>query len=233
MRGGYPLAPPITFVLCALYAVSVAAGWIEVASMIGPIIELLNANLNRVRNLKDQYDSAGQGRRSALESDILRAALVLLHASMEDFLRQLLVWRAPLGSKFQIDKYPLAGSDTKNANKFFLGSLVEHRGLTVDQLIAKSVEEHVENYKSFNNIGDVKDTLKECGVPADAVDRNGFADLSDLISRRHKIVHKADRNDVSAGQGNHRTASISSRQVNRYFESVESLRDFVQHNLSE
>ena len=107
--------------------------------MLAQIIELLNANLARVENLTSLYGPPRPGRRSVHETDILRAALVLLHASMEDFLRSLLVWRAPLGSKDLIDTYPLAGSARKHTERFLLGSLVAHKGKTVDMLIEQSV----------------------------------------------------------------------------------------------
>ena len=37
----------------------------------------------------------GQGRRSVQDTDILRAAVVLLHATLEDLLRSLADWKLP------------------------------------------------------------------------------------------------------------------------------------------
>lgn len=199
--------------------------------MLAPIIELLNANLARVENLISLYGPARRGRRTVQETDVLRAALVLLHASMEDFLRSLLVWRAPNGAREKIDRYPLVGSDSKDPKKFLLGALIEHRGKTVDDLIRASVQEHLEQFSSFNHLGDVKDALKECGIQDATVEANNFGQLTAMIARRHKIVHKADRNELQGGQGNHRTNSIGLNHLNSYLLSVKALRDFAQGNL--
>jgi hypothetical protein len=200
-------------------------------ALLAPIIELLDTNLARVENLTNLYGPPRRGRRKVNETDVLRAALVLLHASMEDFLRSLLAWRAPLGTKDQIDSYPLAGSGSKNPDKFQLGSLAAYRGKTVDELIALSINEYLEQFSSFNDLGEVKKSLVVCGVPRATVEATDFGELPAMIARRHKIVHKADRNEVQAGQGNHRTASIGLASLINYLAAVRSLRDFVGQHL--
>ena len=199
--------------------------------MLEQIIWLLNANLSRVENLIGLYGPPVRGRRSVHDTDILRAALVLLHASMEDFLRSLLVWRAPLGPKDVIDGYPLAGSGRKQPEKFPLGALVAHRGKTVNELIAESVREYLEEFASFNNLGEVKSALVKCGIDHQLVEGHAYGDLPAMIARRHKIVHKADRNDAQGGQGNHTTASIGAAALQNYLASVRALRDFARQNL--
>lgn len=199
--------------------------------MLGNIVELLDANLARVENLISLYGPARRGRRTVKETDVLRAALVLLHASMEDFLRSLLVWRAPLGTKEQLDEYPLAGSKQKNGVNFKLGSLAAHREKTVEALIAQSIQEYLEQFASYNDLGEVKRALQVCGIEYSTLESNDFGHLPAMISRRHKIVHKADRNDAQTGKGNHQTASIGLGHLNAYVESVKSLRGFVKDNL--
>lgn len=199
--------------------------------MLEQIVWLLNANLSRVENLIGLYGPPVRGRRSVNDTDILRAALVLLHASMEDFLRSLLVWRAPLGPKEIVDGYPLAGSGRKQPEKFPLGALVAHRGKTVDDLITESIREYLEEFSSFNNLGEVKAALTKCGINPQLVDGHQYGDLPAMIARRHMIVHKADRNEAQGGQGNHRTASIGATALNSYLASVKALRDFAQQNL--
>jgi hypothetical protein len=55
------------------------------------------SNLERVDHLVALYDTAttGPGRRPVDKSDILRSAVVFLHATLEDFLRSLLEWKLP------------------------------------------------------------------------------------------------------------------------------------------
>lgn len=199
--------------------------------MLDEIIELLNANLARVENLISRYGPPRRGRKTVNETDILRAALVLLHASMEDFLRSLLIWRAPDSNREVIDTYPLAGTGKKHPERFYLGSLVAHREKTVADLIRLSVTEYLEAFSSFNDIGDVKRALRTCGVDHQAVEDNDFSNLPAMIARRHIIVHKADRNNVQQGQGNHRTKSIDIGHLNNYIAAVKLLRDFADARL--
>jgi hypothetical protein len=198
--------------------------------VLADIVTRLNSNLARVDNLIILYgpNPGHQGRRPVHQSDILRAALVLLHSSMEDFLRSLLIWRVPtVGTKGQLDSYPLPDSQRKQPRAFLLGSLVAHKAVTVAALIERSVREYLEQYGSFNNLGEVKQALEQIGIPHAAVVGHNYGGLPALISRRHNIVHKADRNEALGGQGNHRTSSISAVQLSDYLAAVRSLRDFV------
>jgi hypothetical protein len=61
--------------------------------MLNDITVLLDKNLKRVDNLISLYGPAVVGRRKVHDTDVLRAALVLLHAGMEDYLRSLLAWK--------------------------------------------------------------------------------------------------------------------------------------------
>lgn len=202
-------------------------GW----TVLDQIIGLLNANLVRVENLNSRYGPARPGRRTVDETDILRAALVLLHASMEEFLRSLLIWRAPHQGKDVIDAYPLAGTGKKNPDKFTLGALHVHREKTVSELNTLSVTEYLEAFQSFNDLGEVKKALKACGIAAQAVEGHDFGSLPAMIERRHNIVHRADRNNVAQGQGNHRAKPIELKYVRSYVDAVKSLRDFAQAQL--
>ncbi|WP_274630124.1 hypothetical protein [Arvimicrobium flavum] len=200
--------------------------------MLEQIIELLNANLVRVENLTSRYGPPRPGRKALNDTDMLRAALVLLHASMEEFLRSLLIWRAPSSAKEVIDTFPLAGTGKKHPANFQLGSLVAHRGKTVEELIRQSATEYLEAYSSFNDVGDVVKAIRTCGVPQQTVEAHDFRGLAAMIERRHNIVHKADRNNVQQGQGNHRTKSIDIGHLNNYVAAVKSLRDFVNAQLA-
>lgn len=199
--------------------------------MLDNIVGLLDLNLRRVENLIGLYGPPARGRRSVQDTDILRAALVLLHAAMEDFLRSLLTWKVPLAGKEVVDEYPLTGSGRKRAEKFTLGALVQHRGKTVDELLSESIRDYLEEFSSFNDLGEVKRALVSCGMDRQTVDDHRYGDLAAMIARRHKIVHKADRNDIRGGQGNHTTASIGATALNNYLASVRSLRDFVQQHI--
>jgi hypothetical protein len=186
------------------------------------IEQRLDSNLQRVERLVALYQEArkaGKGRRGVHASDILRAAVTLLHASLEDFLRSLAILRWPeMGDSSTLNGVCLKGSESK---KFSLGDLRGHGKLTVAQLITESVEEHASRYASYNNTDEVAALLGSVGVDVSRV--NGrFADLARLMARRHRIVHHAD-NNPSSGRGHHKASSISKDDVNRWIRAVRHL----------
>lgn len=199
--------------------------------MLDGITTLLDENLDRVENLVSLYGPVTPGRRKVQDTDILRAALVLLHASMEDYLRSLLAWKIETFDQETLNNYGFPNGNKRPPTKITLGELAAHRGKSVNDLITEAIEAHLEEFQSFNDLGEVKKALKQCGIGNGTVDARDFSDLPDMIARRHNIVHKADRNDVVGGQGNHRTKSLGRPAVERYVQSVKSLRDFVTEEL--
>lgn len=185
------------------------------------IEQRLNDKIGRVKNMvaiyKSHLQGSGSGRRGHLQTDVLRAATVFLHASLEDLLRSLSCWKLPEAAKDTIDKIPLIGSQA-NPKKFLLGELAAHKGKTVEALIKESVDQYLER-SNYNNVEEITVLLSSIGVePANV---NGeFATLEELMGRRHQIVHRADIN-TGGGQGNHRVRSISVAQVEKWLESVE------------
>lgn len=201
--------------------------------MLNEITELLDENLERVDNLVSLYGPPVIGRRKVKDTDVLRAALVLLHASMEDYLRSLLLWKIGDFDQETLNKYGFPNGNKRPPPKITLGELSAHRGKTVDELIEDAVRSYVEEFQSFNDLGEVKKALKQTGIAEAVVDDFNYGELPAMISRRHNIVHKADRNDNVGGQGNHSTKSIGKRAVEKYVEAVKCLRDFVSDQLGE
>ena len=72
-----------------------------------------NGNLERVGHLVEIYETltAGPGRRPVDTSDILRSAVVFLHAALEDFLRSLLEWKLPSAQASYLKDIPLKGKN--------------------------------------------------------------------------------------------------------------------------
>jgi len=106
------------------------------------ISDRFDLNIARVRNLvsiyRTQLSGPGKGRRGHQETDVLRAALVLLHASMEDVLRSLAYWKLPAAGPAVLERIAIVGGTN---TKFHLGNLAAHRGKTVDEVIKESVDE--------------------------------------------------------------------------------------------
>jgi hypothetical protein len=175
-------------------------------------------NLDRVRNLVRIYEvdlaTVSAGTRGKYKTDVLRAATVLLHATLEDLLRSLAYWKLPRAPSAILDNVPLAG---RSANqKFSLSALADHRGKTVDELIEKSVDAHLER-SSYGNTAAIASVFLQIGLDIRPV-QNLLVDLEVLMSRRHQIVHRADI-DSTRGVGN-RVNTITITSVEKWINTV-------------
>lgn len=156
-------------------------------------------NIARVDALGDLYASlprALKGRSSGGGVDVLRAGVVLLHASLEDFLRQVALSRIPDGAEDAFAKIPLAGCTS--GEKFTLADLTRFRGDTIQEVLTKSVRQHYASKVTFNSVPQIEDVLKRCGLRQDRVKRF-YPALGAMMARRHDIVHRADVVDSSHG----------------------------------
>jgi hypothetical protein len=191
--------------------------------MVDPAIaNRFDQNLARVTHLVSVYEGLsdpGQGRRPVNSSDILRAATVFLHASLEDALRSLELLVLPNAAREEIDKVPLKGLGL-HGQKFLLGDLLAHRGIAVDDLIHQSVAEYLER-RSYNSSTEVDTAIRRLRIDPAPV-RHLYSDLEEMIARRHHIVHQADRHDVH-GHGHHKAKSIGLSMIRRWITCVHAL----------
>jgi len=126
--------------------------------------------------------------------DLLRAAVVLLHASLEDLFRSISEWKLPTASPESLNGIRLASTrqDYKDyKEKFTLVDLAEFRGQSVDSVIARSIGSYLER-SNYNHPGDLTDVLKRNGIdftiPKELRDK-----LAAMMKRRHWIAHRVDR----------------------------------------
>jgi len=191
--------------------------------MVDPAItSRFDQNLARVTHLVSVYEGLsgpGQGRRPVNSTDILRAATVLLHASLEDALRSLELLVLPAAARDEIDRVPLKGLGI-HGQKFQMGDLAPYRGITVDDLLQQSIAEYLER-RSYNSSTEVDAAIRRLRVDPAPV-RHLYPDLEEMISRRHHIVHQADRHDVH-GHGHHKAKSIGLSMMRRWISCVRTL----------
>lgn len=178
-------------------------------------------NLARVRNLvaiyRNQLAGPGQDRRGHQETDVLRAATVLLHASLEDVLRSLAYWKLPTAAAPVLEQVPLVGG---TAIKFTLGTLAAHRGKSVDQVIKESTDASLER-SNYNYPGEVSSLLQSIGLNTAPL-LAFMPTLEQAMQRRHQIVHRADANpNPNPGRGNHRVANISPQTLDGWIANTE------------
>lgn len=184
-------------------------------------------NIDRVRNLTDIYrdhlKGAGSGRRSHLKTDVLRSAVVMLHAAMEDLLRSIAYWKLPAASAQILSKIPLVANGS--AVKFTLGDLSKHREKSVEEVIASSVNGYLER-SNYNSTDEVASFLESVGIDIDQVNVH-FPKIEPVMKRRHQIVHRADQDDTAAGQGHHRVTSLGVGTVESWTSSIEEFGNAV------
>ena len=182
--------------------------------MIEDLMLIFDSNVRRINQLLLLYDelATGRGRKSTYHLEILRASVVFLHSTLEDYLRSVLRWKLPSSGASRLNEIPLAGSDDKNRTKFSLGELLAYRNLMVSEVVELSVDEHL-NRGSFNNTRDLANFLRDVEIVFDEKRKNHlFTRLDAMMKRRHHIVHQADRSDT-IGYGRHRYKSLSVKQV--------------------
>jgi len=141
---------------------------------------------------------------TTVEEDILRSAVVLNHASLDQLLRQIARYRVANSGKKHLKMIPLwkeldseQDSNTKSTTlrKFYLSDLYELGSKTVGQVILKSIIAYYSR-KSFNSTDDIAKTLEtELDIEISSL-RSYFPILTEMMKRRHQIVHNAD-NDAS------------------------------------
>jgi hypothetical protein len=138
----------------------------------------------------NRFPQLGDRARETAADDILRAAVVLIHAYLEDLLRTIAATILPEQDEICLDKIPLAGMPGR-PEKFSLGKLVQHKGKLVDDVLRQSVSEYLER-SNFNNTQEIASFLRTLGFDPTKHNEH-FASIDTMIQRRHQIVHRADR----------------------------------------
>lgn len=181
-----------------------------------PYVSLVSESFGRCMKLVTESEKADR----EVASEILRSAVVLNHACLEDFMRTLVLAFLPAAPADALDGIPLAGGPDERAERFSLGKLAQHKGKSVDQVIAESVSKYMER-STFSGVNEIMGFLKRINlrlpdgkhknsnsIPELPVTSNTLAMLDEMIRRRHHIVHRADR--AKSGSG---LQPISSVQV--------------------
>ncbi len=192
-------------------------------------LDQYNKNLVRVNGLISLYKplkkkSNKQGR----PSDILRAAVVFLHAAEEDYLRNTLIhWYPSKADREALKEVPLAGTEGRSA-KYSFDVLSAFRGITVDELVRDSIKQYFSKI-SFNSYGDIVSKLGKIKIDLSSFEYG--SEIDSLITRRHKIVHEVDllqRDNKSED----RTRPIKEEQVEGWLERSQCLVKLIDSQVS-
>lgn len=190
-----------------------------------PATALHVANLKRVEHLVSLYESArstGSGRASPAASDLLRAAVVWIHAANETLLRQVLAGVARVDMPHVVAVYGrglYVSGNSEAVQKITLDDLVREAAERPCETLAGFVDRSLTtalNRLTFNNSNQFAQALSTIGVDATTLrfkhpqSNNAVTALPVLAAiagRRHKIVHESDVNPET-GRGQHQTRSI-------------------------
>jgi hypothetical protein len=196
-------------------------------------IERFTANLVRADGLVEIYNMTSfvrnpthhtiggvEGRSIEVHfTDILRAAVVLVHATLEDLLRSMAATLLPFADEATLNTVPLAGSGSPGrAEKFFLGRLAAHRGKSVLGLIKESVDDYLTT-TTYNDTSQISALLVSLEIDVEKV-KHLFPKLDEVIKRRHQIVHRADRTSPKF-DASETIESIAADQVKEWISAVQ------------
>ena len=152
----------------------------------------------------------------------IAAAVVFLHATLEDLLRSVLEWRLPVADAASLREVPLTGK--KPRSTITLDELAAFRGLSVQDVIQRSVVDHLDR-SNFNDPGEVDSVLEKVGLQKGML--NPHRDLlGPMMKRRHWIVHRADR-DVARGPGHHAALPLGRPEVDAWSGSLRQFGEAV------
>lgn len=189
-------------------------------------------NYQRVQNLLTIYEKLNgeSSDKHAIKlaedvrlTDLLRASVVFLHGSEEDYIRttlsELLLNRA---DEKELASIALLGTSGR-AEKFSFAQLSHFSDYNVGELIAESINETLSK-TSFNSYSEICAWMKKIGIELDSFSRQ--KQIDELIKRRHKIVHEVDqttyKNDMFT-----RVSTIEVKTVRIWCSAVKEMLELI------
>lgn len=199
---------------------------------ISDIAGRFRANLSRVRGLAMAVNPAASGGSSApalapgVRSDMLRAAVILLHAALEDLLRSVegRWWRTaalPENLRGLTLVHPVHPPSSRPGEKFHLGDLSPWRGRTVDEVFEHAIASHLD-HTTYNDVAQVRACMDKVGMDRQTWHGLDIGGLEAMIKRRHKIAHRADVG-FSPTPGPALPQSIEHDEVSHWIDIVDRL----------
>jgi RiboL-PSP-HEPN len=155
--------------------------------------EEFQQNTNRVQNLISAFNLLEENNIGDLETrkDILRAAVVFMHGTLEEIVRNLYIGLLPNCHQDKLNEIPFVGHAVIRPKGILLGHLKDFSGRFIENIILDSIESYV-NTMNLNNATQLCNSLKLVELPTESLVQY-FSQLGSLMERRHQIVHQMDR----------------------------------------
>lgn len=206
--------------------------------MSSELYKRFEGNMRRVESLISIYESLRESDfsfdKETKVADILRAAVIFLHGSQEDYIRSILInWFPERANKDALKSITLIGKEGR-PQKYELGDLIAYRDRTVGQLIGDSVEYSM-GRQTFNNLSEIDTWIKRIGLSLEGLSAAEKGSINTLIQRRHRIVHDVDLDRASrAGlKSNGIAAPINVQMVRSWKKAVEYLVKELEKQIEE
>ena len=130
-------------------------------------------------------------------SDLLGAAIIFLHATLEEYLRLTAIreWPKLESEKLQsvVKRYSRLGN--KNV-KLSLTNIIDYRAKTFANLLEDEIHTFLYQSMNFNSLDEVRTFLATVGVSIEEIlpqlGQETIDNISSLIHKRHLIAHQAD-----------------------------------------
>lgn len=195
--------------------------------------ETYEINIKRVKNFINLYRIAtqnqGRGRKNTQTTDILRAGIVFLHSTLEEYLRTIILSKKMDSMQLDSSSFHgvlsnvnLMGDNTgkSTGKKYALADFWAVKDKKVIDVVTESLKEKI-GYMTFNDYSQVIGSLKEVNIVL-SYNFNAEGLIDNYIKRRHKIVHEADKNAVQ-GRGYYQSASINTKTLAAWIDAVDEL----------
>jgi hypothetical protein len=152
-------------------------------------------NTDRVQNLISAFQLLEENSSGNPETrkDILRSAVVFMHSTLEEIIRNLFTGLLPNGHHKHLNKIPFVGHKVHHAKGIFLGHLKDFSGRFVENIILESIENYVDTL-NINNITQLCTLFEMVELSTESLQQY-FPELESLMERRHQIVHQMDRSN--------------------------------------
>lgn len=193
----------------------------EIAEFLADQLDQFSSNVQRSKMLVSLYNTIASeypDAKTIHSTDILRSAVVFLHAALEELLRSLTIATFPLADATVLNEVPLIGYGRSiRAEKFLLGDLLKFR----DKTIAELIDDCIQNYTArltYNNRGDLMTFARSLGLKETDFSKV-MPKVEAMLSRRHQIVHRGDK-PLKKNQQWIRATALSPRHVESWIEAT-------------
>jgi hypothetical protein len=179
-------------------------------------------NTDRVKNLILAFEMLEENNigDSETRKDILRAAVVFMHSTLEEIIRNLFIGLLPDGKQEHLDKIPFVGHEVRRSKGILLGHLRDFREIFLGNIILESIKKYVDSL-NINNTTQLSTLFEMVEIPIESL-RQYFPELESLMTRRHQIVHQMDRRNELDPQ----TEPVTNIELNTVIDWKNALHGF-------